>query len=245
MTIYSEQDAKTILDKVVKVSKADECSAQLDGQINGNVRYALNSVSTSGTVSDCDLAVQVAFGKRVGKATVNELDDASLERAVRRAEELARLAPENPEFMPAVAKQSYKPTDTYVAATAAITPEYRAQVAADCIAPCKDGKLVAAGFFSASERFQAIANSNANWGYQRGTVADFTCTVCTVDGRGSGWVARNVKDVGEFDAGVEIRTAMDKARGSVDAKALEPGKYTVILEPAASAGLITYMMYAF
>ena len=245
MTIYSEQDAKTILDKVIKLSKADECSAQLDGRVNGNVRYALNSVSTSGNVSDCDLAVQVAYGKRVGTATVNEFDDAALERVVRRAEEIARLAPENPEFMPAIAKQEYKPTETYVAATAAITPEYRAQVAADCIAPCKDGKLVAAGFFSASERFQAIANSNGNWGYQRGTVADFTCTVRTDDGRGSGWVGRNVKDVGEFDAGVEIRTAMDKARSSVDAKALEPGKYTVILEPAASAGLITYLMFNF
>ena len=245
MTIYSEQDAKTILGKVVELSKADECSAQMDGRINGNIRYALNSVSTSGVVSDCDLAVQVAYGKRVGTATINEFDDASLERVVRRAEELARLAPENPEFMPAIPKQAYKPTDTYVAATAAITPEYRAQVAADCIGPCKDGKLVAAGFFSAGERFTAIANSNGNSGYQRSTVTDFTCTVRTEDGRGSGWVARNVKDVGEFDAGAEIRTAMDKAKNSADAKALEPGKYTVILEPAASAGLISFMMYSF
>jgi predicted Zn-dependent protease len=245
MTIYSEQDAKTILGKVVELSKADECTAQLDGRINGNIRYALNSVSTSGVVSDCDLVVQVAYGQRVGTATINEFDDASLERVVRRAEELARLAPENPEFMPAIGKQKYQATDAFIPATAAITPEYRAQVAADCIGPCKDDKLVAAGFFSAGERFTAIANSNGNAGYARSTVADFTCTVRTEDGRGSGWVARNVKDVGEFDASTEIRTAIDKAKGSVDAKALEPGKYTVVLEPAASAGLISFMMFSF
>src|SRR3546814_10293525 len=72
----------------------------LTGSNAGNVRFALNNVSTSGVVSNTDLAVQVAFGKRVGTATINAFDDASLERVVRRAEELAKLAPENPEFMP-------------------------------------------------------------------------------------------------------------------------------------------------
>jgi predicted Zn-dependent protease len=245
MSIFTEQEAKTILSKVVALSKADECTAQLDGQVTGNIRYALNSVSTSGIVSDCDLAVQVAYGKRVGTATINEFDDASLERVVRRAEELAQLAPENPEFMPAIPKQTYKPTETYAQATADITPDYRAQVAADSIGPCKADKLVAAGFLSAGERFSAIANSNGNMGYQRRTVADFTCTVRTDDGRGSGWVARNVQDIRDFDAKKDIRTAIDKAKGSADAKALEPGKYTVVLEPAASAGLISFMMFSF
>ena len=49
---------------------------QLSGSITGNIRFALNNVSTSGIVDDADLAVQVAFGKRVGMATINEFDDA-------------------------------------------------------------------------------------------------------------------------------------------------------------------------
>lgn len=245
MTIYTEQDAKTLLQKVIKLSKADECTATIEGSINGNIRFARNSVSTSGIISNAELAVQVAFGKRVGIATINEFDDASLLRVVQRAEELARLAPENPEFMPAIAKQTYKPTDTFVASTAAITPDYRAQVAADCIAPCKANKLVAAGFLSDANRFSAIANSKGNFGYQQSTAADFTCTVRTDDGRGSGWVARNVADIRDFSAKSDIQIAMDKASRSAEAKALEPGKYTVIMEPAASAGLISFMMFGF
>jgi len=245
MSIFTEQEARTLLDKVVKLSKADECSAQLTGSIDGNVRYALNSVSTSGIVNNTDLAVQVAFGKRVGTATINEFDDTSLEKVVRRAEELARLAPENPEFMPAIDKQTYKASDTFVEKTAAITPEYRATVAADCIEPCRKDKLVAAGFFSDSARFTAIANSKGNFGYQKSTNVDFTCTVRTDDGRGSGWVARNLGDVSKFDAKSDIKTAIQKAKGSADAKALEPGKYTVIMEPAATAGLISFMMFGF
>lgn len=245
MSIYTEAQAKAILDKVIKLSKADECTATLDGSVTGNIRYARNSVSTSGIVSNCELAVRVAFGKRVGTATINEFDDAALAKVVKRAEDLARLAPDNPEFIAAIGKQDYKPTPTFNAATAAITPEYRAQVAADSITPSKAGKLVAAGFFSDSVRFSAVANSKGNFGYQQATNVDFTCTVRTEDARGSGWVARNVSDVGTFSAKSDIQTAIAKAQKSVDAKALEPGKYTVVLEPAASAGMLTYMMQGF
>ena len=93
MSILTEAQAKAILDKVIAFSTADETSAQLDGGIRGNVRFARNDISTSGIVDDTELAVQVAFGKRVGTATINQFDDASIERVVRRAEDLAKLAP--------------------------------------------------------------------------------------------------------------------------------------------------------
>jgi len=243
--MYTEQEAKAILDKVLKLCKADECTASLSGGVNGNIRFALNNVSTSGIVSDAELGVQVAFGKRVGVATINAFDDESLQNVVRRAEELARLAPENDEFMPAIGKQTYTASNTFSQSTADISPEYRAQVAARSINPSKADNLIAAGFLSDGQGFQAFANSNGNFGYQRSTDVNYTCTVRTEDGRGSGWVARNVEDVNQFDTDDAIKVAISKAKGSVDAKALEPGKYTVILEPAASAGLISFMLNGF
>lgn len=245
MSILTEAQAKAILDKVIALSKADECTASLSGSVSGNIRFALNDVSTSGIVSNADLAVQVAFGKRVGVATINEFNDAALERVVRRAEDLARLAPENPEFMPAIDKQAYQASPTFSESTAAITPEFRAEVAKASIDPCKAEKLIAAGFLEDGQSFVAFANSKGNFGYQRATSFDYTCTVRTEDGRGSGWVGRNLKDANAFKADSDIRTAMRKASESAEAKALEPGKYTVILEPAAAAGLISFMMNFF
>jgi len=245
MSIFTEEQSKAILDKVIKLSKADQTSATLSGSVDGNIRFALNNISTSGIVDNTELAVEVAFGNRVGTATINEFDDASLERVVRRAEDLARLAPENPEFMPAIEKQNYKASPTFSESTAAITPEYRAKVAADSIGPCKGEKLIAAGFLEDGQNFVAIANSNGNFAYQRGANFNYTCTVRTEDGRGSGWVGRNLKDASDFKADADIRTAMRKATESAEAKALEPGKYTVILEPAAAAGLISFMMNFF
>lgn len=245
MSIFTEQEAKAILDKVIALSKADECTATLAGAVDGNIRFALNNVSTSGVVSNAELAVQVAFGKRVGTASINEFDDASLERVVRRAEDLAKLAPENPEFMPAIGKQEYKASPTFSASTAAIDPEFRAKVAADSITPCRGHGLVAAGFLEDGNGFVAIANSNGNFGYQKTTNFNYTCTVRTEDGRGSGWVGRNLKDAADFKADQDIEIAKRKATESAEAKALEPGKYTVILEPAAAAGLISFMMNFF
>ena len=243
MSILTEAQAKAILDKVMKLSKADETSAQLTGGIAGNIRFARNNVSTSGVVDDTNLAVQVAFGKKVGTATINTFDDASLERVVRRAEDLAKLAPENPEYMPVTGPQKFKPSDTFSQATADITPEQRAKIAEASIAPCRAQKLVAAGFLEDGQSFTAFMTSKGNFGYQRETSADYTCTVRTDNGAGSGWVGRNVQDIAKFSPGSDIQTAMRKAAASVDAKALEPGKYTVILEPAAVAGLLNFMSY--
>lgn len=245
MSILTEAQAKAILDKVIGLSKADECSAQLSGSIDGNIRFALNNISTSGVVSKTSLAVTVAFGKRTGMASINEFDDAALERVVRRAEDLARLAPENPEFMPAIEKQEYRASPTFNQRTADITPEFRAKVAEDSIGPCKAEKLIAAGFLEDGQSFVAFANSKGNFGYQRATNFNYTCTVRTQDGRGSGWVGRTLEDAGEFKASQEIEIAKRKAVESAEARALEPGKYTVILEPAAAAGLVGFMMFFF
>src|SRR6185503_4908078 len=108
MKLLSKDEAKTICDKVMAMSKADECRINLSGSRKGNVRYANNSVSTAGQIEDTSLVVCVAFGKKQGSATCNQFDAKSLEAAVRRAEEIARLAPDNPEFMPAVGKQEFR-----------------------------------------------------------------------------------------------------------------------------------------
>jgi predicted Zn-dependent protease len=245
MSMMTEAEAKAILDKVIALSTADECTATLTGSVEGNIRFALNNVSTSGVVSNTDLGVQVAFGRRVGTASINEFSDAALERVVRRAEDLAKLAPENPEFVPAIERQTYRASDTFSRATADITPDQRAEVARASIEPCKAQNLIAAGFLQDGQSFVAFANSNGNFGYQRATEADYTCTVRTEDGRGSGWVAKNVQDIRNFNASEDIEIAMRKAAASAEAQSLEPGKYTVILEPAAAAGLISFMFNFF
>jgi len=245
MSILNQEQTKRICDRVLSYSKADECVVTVNGSRNGNIRFARNAVSTAGLAEDTAVSVQVAFGKRQGTASINEFDDKSLERVVRRAEDLARLAPENPEFMPTVGKQDYKRSATFDARTAAIDPEYRAQAAAYAIEACRKNKLVAAGFFADGTSFSSVANSKGVFGHQDQTMLDFTCTVRTEDGRGSGWVKRSATEAARFDPREAADVAIEKALRSVDAKALEPGRYTVILEPAATSELLGAMLSGF
>lgn len=246
MAILSEKDAKKILDKVLSYSKADECEVNLNGSTGGNIRYALNSVTTSGYQDDVNLSIQSTYGKKVGTATTNEFDNQALEATVRRAEELARLAPENPEYMPRLGPQTYKASkDCWADTTATITPAYRAQAAAHSIKPCREKNLSAAGFLTDQGGFRAMANTNGLFAYHQETSVNFTATIRTQDGTGSGWVSRDYNDVSKLDTGKASRIAMDKAEGSVNAKAIEPGKYTVILEPIAAADLMFRIFGAF
>ena len=245
MKFLSSEEARRACDKVLALSKADECTVNLTGSRDGNIRYARNSVSTAGLVENTQLSVTVAFGKKQGTAVINELDDASLEKLVRRAEDVARLAPDNPEFVPAVAKQAYKASPTFSKSTAAIDPEFRAQVAAYSIEACRKKNLSAAGYFSDSLGYNAVANSNGVFGHQSSTALDFTVTVRTEDGRGSGWVKRSANDAARLDAREATEVAIEKALRSVEAKAIEPGRYTVILEPAATSELVGRMLGGF
>jgi len=238
MGIFSKEEARKVMEKAMSFSTSDACVINLGGSESGNIRYARNSVSTAGHQSNQSLAVTASYGKKSGTATIDEFDDASLEKVVKRAEELAKLAPENPEFMEPLGPQVYDESKTYVEATANVTPEYRAEVANNSIQPAKTKDVTAAGFLNDSAGFSAMMNSNGLFAYNKSTDVSFTVTMRTNDGTGSGWVTRDYNDISKFDAVEASKTAIDKAVMSREAKAIEPGKYTVILEPSAGLGLL-------
>ena len=245
MAIYTKDEARRILEKALSYSSADTCQVNLTGSNSGNIRYARNTVSTAGAQSNQQLVVTSSFGLRVGTATIDEFDDVSLQKVVKRAEELAKLSPENPEFMEPLGPQEYGKSKQYFQSTADITPEYRAQVASSSIDPASVKDVTAAGFLEDSANFQAMMNSNGLFAYDQSSSVDFTVTMRTNDGTGSGWVTRDVNDVDQFNATEASAIAIDKALQSRQAKAIEPGKYTVILEPAASVQLLGNMFGAF
>jgi predicted Zn-dependent protease len=240
---FTESEAHALLERVLKLSKAETCESNLNGNAGGNIRYARNSVSTAGATQDTQLVVQSSFGQRVGVATINEFDDASLEKAVRRSEELARLAPEDPEFVGPMGQQTYVTTDCFVEGTAGITPEYRTKVAASSINPSKEQGCVAAGYLQDGSVWQAMMNTAGLFAYHKETNLNFSLTVRSDDGTGSGYVIRDFNDVSRFDPDRASGIALEKAIASREAKAIEPGKYTVILEPEASVDLIQNMVF--
>src|SRR5690606_38641851 len=199
MAILSKEEAQAILTKVLSFSTADECVASLGGSDEGNIRYANNAVSTAGAASTMSLSVSSVYGKRVGSASVNEFDDASLKKAVERSEELARLSPENPEYMPMLGPQTYDESPSYVQQTAAIDPAVRADMVAQSIAVSKAEQLEAAGFLNNSTGFRAMMNSKGLFAYNRSTDVSFSVTIRNQEGTGSGYTSNSYNDVSKLD----------------------------------------------
>ncbi len=240
--LLSESEAQAILRKVLGFSKADECEASLSGGREGNLRFARNSVSTSGGSSTLALVVQSSFGQKSGVATINEFDDASLEKVVRRSEDLAKLAPENPEYVEFLGPQEFTKPKAFFESTAKIDPTFRAKAAAASLEPCREKKLVAAGYLSDSVLFAAVANTRGLRGYHRATFAEFSVTVRTADGKGSGYGVCDFNDAAKMDTAKVSAFAIQKALASVETRAVEPGKYTVILEPVAAGDLLSVLI---
>jgi predicted Zn-dependent protease len=242
--ILTEAEAKALLQKVLKYSKADECEANILGEERGNLRYARNEVSTSGSLINQNLQVQSAFGKKVGVATVDEFSDESIEKCVRRSEELAQLAPENPEYVSVLEPQTYGKSNGFFESTAAVTPDLRADAVAKSLELSRAQNLTAAGFLENRKGYSAMMNSKGLFAYYPSTNVNFSLTVRTPDGTGSGYVARGYSDVKKLDTAAATKIAMQKSLGSVGAKALEPGKYTVILEPTAAVVLLENIFFS-
>ncbi len=238
MPILSKEEAQALLKKVLSYSKADECEVSLRGNDGGNIRTALNAVSTAGDISTVGLFVNSVYGQKSGTATINEFDDASLEKVVRRSEELAQLAPTNPERMPMLGPQKFEDSIEYNANTAAVTPESRAEMVGKSLAVTQAANLQAAGFLENTTRFTAVMNSKGLFAYDKSTDVIFSVTARDATGTISGYAARGYTDVKKLDTAAATRIASQKALSSKNAKAIEPGKYTVILEPVAA----TYML---
>ena len=242
--VFTQAESQDILQRAIRHSKADAIRVSLSSGYAGNTRFAANQMSTAGGVSNAQLVVQSAFGPKHAAVTTNDFTDEGLRRAVGQAEALARLAPDDPEAMPELTAQRYAAVGSWFDSTAALTPEDRARAALTALEPARAVKdLTAAGFLVVSLSSNAIANDKGLFAYHRSSNANYTVTVRTTDGTGSGWAGGEHNDWSRLDVRAISERAISKARLSRSPAAVEPGRYTVILEPQAVGDLVQLIAF--
>ena len=243
--MMSRDEAQAFLERVVKLSRADTIGAHLGGGYNGNIRFAANRITTSGGVSNSQLVVQSGYGPKHAVVTTGDFTPEGIERAVRQSEAIAKLAPDDPESMPLLPPQQYNDVKAYFESTANLQPADRAAAAHTAIDAAKSaGDLAAAGFLIAGSGYNAIASNTGMYAYFPATTANYQLTVRTNDGTGSGWAAADHPDWTQIDFKAVSDRAIQKARASRNPVAVEPGRYTVILEPQAVADLVQLLAFS-
>lgn len=238
-------ESRQLCRNVLGYATADHTRVNIESGLSGFTRVAINRITTAGETIDVTVQVTSVFGKRVASVQTNRLDDDSLRRAVRDAEALARLAPENPEYLPELGEQNYLDVGGYYASTGDLATESRAQAASLGIGAANRAGAIAAGFIDMRAGSSAVATSNGLFAYRAGTDVASTLTIRTRDGQSSGWAGDEGADWSTIESARIAEDALRKCNDWRGKTALEPGKYDVVLEPTAVGMLLSRLPSVF
>jgi predicted Zn-dependent protease len=242
--ILQEKDIKGLLENIIAQNPGKELDVGISSSETGSTRFANNAITTNGVYSTLNLYVAVTKGKKRGIALVNELSGDKINEAVARADTLADVAPENSELMPSLGPQTYpKIPPVYFQKSADFSPGERADAIIAVIDKAKKNNVTAAGFFETGSYASGSLNSKGLYYFLTASRAYYSNTIRSEGG--SGWASADDENVEKVSPGGLSDRALRKALDSRNAKPLAPGKYTVILEPAAAADMVWFLMYNF
>jgi PmbA protein len=248
--VLTQDKAADIFDRVKKLSTADEVEVFLTGGRFSLTRFANNTIHQNVSEENHTISVRAAFGGRTARASTNKFDDESLRRVVEASESLARVQHSDPDLLPMPdareaagnADESFRATPSrHFASTAAITPELRAEGVKQIVTVADRHKLITAGTYSSNEWVEGIFNSRGLHKWHQQTSAEISITM--IGGDSSGWQKANSPDAANLNPLALAETAAKKAVDSAQPIEFPPGKYTVILEPAAVLDIVGFMFW--
>lgn len=243
--MLTQDEARKIAKKVLGMSTFPECQVTITSQEQAYTRFANNGITTAAFALRHNVSIVTTRDARTGSYATNDLDDGSLNAAVKKAEELAALTPQNSERLSPVGPQQYPKTFDYDEQTAtARSPEMIPHVKTIIDAAMKQ-KLVAAGLVERSTRITAIANNTGLFGFHTSSDSQLTTTIRMADGSSSGWAGQPSMKLSAIDSAGLAATAIEKCRRWKNPQKLQPGNYTVVLEPTACGDLVRLMTGAF
>ncbi|MBI3835438.1 MAG: TldD/PmbA family protein [Planctomycetes bacterium] len=243
LSLASEATFRRIADTVLSASKADHTSVNFNDSESSTLRFANDQVTQNVSVRTPNVTVRVAFGQKHGAASTNRLDKDSLTTVVRQAETIARLAPDDPEYLPPLDPQKYLDVPSFRKSTASAGPMDLAKLARPAIEQCTKNGFTAAGIVSNGYSSEGVAASSGLFGYEQSTESEFSLTATADDS--SGWCNNSHRDIEALGISYGVGRAVDKAKMSKNPRELPAGHYPAILEPSAVAGVLGAMGFAF
>lgn len=233
----SREQASALLRQAHRVAfGGGQTELSLESRWVGNVRFARNAIWTSGDMRDNDLWVTRRLNGGGAKIVTNQIDDASLKAAVRRSERFSKLTddegddPIRPPEIPPHPK-------VWSDATYQLDRNQRASIVSRVVSGATQQKVLAAGYIEVAAQGRTVLDSRGNMVYFPYTTAQYSVTVREPGARGSGWAGVDHHDWAQIDPDKLSEIALDKCLRSRNPVAVEPGRYTAILEPQAVCDL--------
>lgn len=241
--LLTRKRAKEIFDKVLKYSTADETEAHIVSTLYSLTRFANNCIHQNVTEEGVTLSIRAVVNQRTARASTNKLDEDSIRQACEAALALARLEPANPDLLTMPGPQMYRAVDRFHSETAELTPRDRAETIRQAVARAEADGLTAAGVYSSGATSIALLNSRGLEAHHEETTSEFSITMLREGS--SGWAKKTSTSCLDLEPEVLTERAARKALESREPRELTPGKYSVILEPAAVLDLLGFLFFDF
>ncbi len=234
--LCDQDQFRRLADIALGGASAEHVFLSFSERAGGTTRFANNQIIQNVNTRRRQLSVSVAFGQQHGSASTTDLSDGAVRQTVSRAEQIARLAPPDPEYIPPLGPQTYPVLPTLRADTLAVGPARRAAEVTEVIRLCRVEQLVGAGVVSAYVSSVGLAANTGLLAFEQRSEAQFSLTASGPDS--SGWVSNCHRSFEDLRISELAQVAIRKAQRSMNPRELPPGRYTAILEPAAVAGLL-------
>lgn len=234
---------------------------RIDSSWYGDVGWGNNKIRNTADYRDCNVFIVRRLGDRNAFKNINQIDEVTLRETVRFVEESARMSRRgrashrrmnaDPQRLNTVAANELPPS-TWSEATASISLKQRVDAAASLVTRCESRKVLSSGFlewrshetmgfvFGTFDHSSGPNNFNhPPLDYIQHTQAQCSLTAFTAGGDRLGWAGLSSYDWNLIDPNVLAEHAIERCLSTVVKGRLEPGKYTVVLEPQATATLAT------
>jgi predicted Zn-dependent protease len=241
-TIFDRDEALSFIDSVITRSQAERVFVSLSSSESALSRFSENQIGQNISKNRFKLNITSYFGKRSASASTTELDEDAIAETLKRSEELARFAPEDPEWVPLLSKQIYEERiAAFDSPTANLSPLKRGEIVRDVCFACKNAGVDGSGTLSTSSSLNAIGNSLGVSAVSQTTEADFSFTARIENG--SSWNSRTAWSLEQLPIAEMTDRVITRSIQSRQPREIKPGIYTVIFDAAATSSLVPWIIW--
>jgi predicted Zn-dependent protease len=240
--LLSEDQVLSLVESVIQKSEAEGVFVSLSTGEEALSRYSENQISQNISRNRFNLTITSYFGRRSASASTTEIDPEAIAQTIHRSEELARIAPEDPEWVPLLEPQDYEQrTPAFDPETAALSPLARGEIVQRVCGLSAKAGVEGSGTFSTEAFLRVVGNSRGLRACDRGTQADFSFTARIEDG--SSWSQRTGFAVDQLPIESLTEQLIERALASRHPRPVNPGKYPVVFDAAAFADLLSWVIW--
>ncbi|AFY36863.1 peptidase U62 modulator of DNA gyrase [[Leptolyngbya] sp. PCC 7376] len=240
--LISQEQAFDWVDKIIARAESDGVSVYIEERESALGRFGENQIRQNLQKNQFEIRITSYFKQQSASVTTVAQDLDGIISALRRSEDLARVAPADPEWIPLLEPQTYVDFSAkFDEATYSYSPLERGELIQKVCQQSAAAGTEGSGILSTSATAYALGNSAGLRAYDKKTNAEFSFTAKI--GNGSSWGSRTAWGLEELPIEQIVATTLQRATMAQNPTRLEPDTYPVVFGAGAIANLIPRMIW--